>query len=83
MPGVASDPQGNLYVSSPHLRAVTQLRPDGSFVRNIAAGQLTNPGAIAADASGNLFVVDDGQLIVIPALPVGSHPAAPSAVGKG
>jgi hypothetical protein len=64
----ASDPQGNLEISSPGAHSVVQFSSTGQYLRSIAT-KLTAPGAVAVDSSGDIYVIDDSHLYKIPALP--------------
>ena len=64
-PGLASDRQGNLYLSNPAAKKITKFSRDGLFLANIGAGKLAGPEALTVDRKGNIFVVDKGRLKVI------------------
>lgn len=70
--GVAADRQGDLYRADPAKRALDKFGPDGKFQRTIDAGELTSPGTLAVSDNGDIFVVDNGRLMFIKALPSAS-----------
>ncbi|HEX5323090.1 MAG TPA: protein phosphatase 2C domain-containing protein [Capsulimonadaceae bacterium] len=76
--GIVADQQGDLYRSDPAKRSIDKYRPDGSFLRTIGAGELANPGALTVAVNGDIFVVDNGRLVIVRA-----RPTVPSAVPAG
>ncbi|MDH7481417.1 MAG: Stp1/IreP family PP2C-type Ser/Thr phosphatase [Armatimonadota bacterium] len=62
---IASDFQGNLYISNPVGKQIVKFAPDGLFLRTIGEGKLVAPEALAVDKDGNIFVIDSGRLKVI------------------
>jgi uncharacterized repeat protein (TIGR01451 family) len=65
--GVAVDLAGNVYVSS--VTSVEKLAPNG-MISTLAAG-FNQPGALAFDALGNLYVCDRGNRVVSKIAPSG------------
>jgi sugar lactone lactonase YvrE len=73
--GVAVDPSGNTYFSSPSLNAVFKANAAGLVTRVAGTGlpgysgdsgpalsaQLNNPQGVAVDASGNLYIADSSN----------------------
>jgi len=71
--GVALDGAGNLYIADYHNHRVRKVRVDGTILTVAGTGeagyggdaglatsaQLHNPGGIAVDASGNLYIADE------------------------
>ena len=82
--GLVSDAGGNIYFASNH--AVFKLDPSGVVTRVAGTsrpgysgdggpavrGQLNNPGYLALDASGNLFIVDYSNLRIRRVSPEGT-----------
>jgi hypothetical protein len=64
-PMLASDIQGNLYVSDPAGKKILKFGADGQFLANIGYGKLIAPEALAVDAKGTIYVVDAGRLKAI------------------
>ncbi|GEM_PF-1549226 len=70
--GVAVDGTGNLFVAQigPGIiptPSVNQYSPSGGLLNSYANGLLSNPGHLALDASGNLYVADGShnQIVVL------------------
>ena len=61
---LTTDAQGNLYASVGATRSIVKIPADGSARTTYASG-FTNPGAIAMDRKGNLFVNDAGKIVAI------------------
>jgi serine/threonine protein phosphatase PrpC len=55
----AADSQGNLYVSSRADHAIRKYTPTGTRVAEVGRDDLIAPGAVAVDAAGSIYVVDD------------------------
>lgn len=81
---IASDSAGNLYVIESRVEggpAVTKITPSGavSLLADTAAGGLVNPTRITTDASGTVYVVDQGHVKritqdgTVTTLPLGAH----------
>ncbi|HEY3328743.1 MAG TPA: protein phosphatase 2C domain-containing protein [Capsulimonadaceae bacterium] len=66
---IAVDAQGYIYLTTPASKLIRRTDPDGSNELAIARGQLTRPEALYVDASGNIYVIDDGRLEFIKASP--------------
>ena len=75
--GVAVDSDGNVYVADTGNNLIGKVAPDGTF--SVVAGggvtspldsglatqmQLSNPGGVAVDASGNLYIADTGNGLI-------------------
>jgi sugar lactone lactonase YvrE len=69
--GVAADAMGNVYVTDSHRNTIHQISPSGAITTvagtagvagnadgSGSAASFSQPGGIAADATGNLFVAD-------------------------
>jgi PPM family protein phosphatase len=63
----ATDPQGNLYVSSSVDKSITKFDRGGARLATIGKGSLKSPQAIAVDAKGDIRVIDSGILKVLKA----------------
>ena len=70
---IAWDPQGNIFVSDGYKNmSVAKFNKDGSWVKRIGKGNMAeqgsgpgefwNPHGIAADAKGNIYVADRGNV---------------------
>lgn len=64
--GVATGPQGSVYVVDNDNHNVQQFDGAGAFLRRwgsagAAAGQFTSPYGVAIDAAGNVYVADNGN----------------------
>ncbi len=62
-PGIAFDPQGNLYVANSQANTITKYSAGNGgslFVSGLANG-LNNPTGLAFDSAGNLFVANYGN----------------------
>ena len=68
---MATDPQGNFYVSDAEAKMVIKYRPNGDPLGLVAHSTLKKPQAIGAAADGTVYVVDSGRLLVLHA-----HPSA-------
>jgi len=66
---MASDPQGNLYVSDALAKTVTKYQPNGIALGLVSHLSLTNPQSIAAAADGTIYLVDGERLKVLHAKP--------------
>lgn len=62
---IATDAQGNLYISDAVTKRIAKFAPDGLFLRAIGEGKLIAPEALAVDKEGNIFIIDGGRLKVI------------------
>ncbi len=65
----AADPQGNLYVSFQADHVIRKYTPAGTRIGEIGKDSLIAPGAVALDAKGNIYVVDENVIKVLKALP--------------
>ncbi|SHN10595.1 gliding motility-associated C-terminal domain-containing protein [Mucilaginibacter sp. OK098] len=76
--GVVTDNAGNLYVSDANLNLIRKVTPDGT-VTTLAGGgngvpgnadgigtlaRFNNPGQLAIDAAGNIYVADSGNNLI-------------------
>jgi PPM family protein phosphatase len=68
---LASDSEGNLYVSDPVGRCIKKYSAGGIFLCKIADGELSGPEALAVGQNGDIFVIDGNRLKLIRAV---SHP---------
>jgi serine/threonine protein phosphatase PrpC len=59
-----TDLANNLYVSNASTGTLTQISTDGKVKRVIAHG-LTQPGSVAVNPNGDVYVVDGGELYVL------------------
>ena len=73
---LATDRQGNVYVSSTKKRTIEKRSPGGILLQTIDG--LTHPEAVAVDDAGNVYVVDDSLLTLCQA-----HPPYPSGAKPG
>ncbi|HLV79066.1 MAG TPA: SpoIIE family protein phosphatase, partial [Chthonomonadaceae bacterium] len=65
---MALDPSGNLYQTNPLTRSIEKYKPDGTRIAaNIGKGWLRAPAALQIDAFGNIYILDDHHLKMIPA----------------
>ena len=62
--GLAVAANGNLYVADQSNNAVDVFEPNGTFVSQFAAGDISGPNAIALDDSGHLYVAQNGSGLV-------------------
>lgn len=76
--GIAADRQGDIYRSNSGKKTIAKFGPNGAFLRTIDSGELAGPGALAVADDGDIFVIDDGRLTLIKALPA----PAPTAGAK-
>ena len=60
---VATDVQGNCYVSSTVQRTIEKYSPEGQKLYTVRG--LQRPEAIAVDEDGNLYVVDFNQIKIL------------------
>ena len=84
--GTTVDPLGNVYVADSGSGQVYRLQaPLSSGIQQLVAVGYSNPSALAADASGSLFVVDQGAATVlrIPYVSGALDPNAAIEVGFG
>jgi YD repeat-containing protein len=61
--GLATDPEGNVWVADSFNNRIQEFTAEGEFVRKFGAmgsgnGQLNRPGGIAIDPEGNVWVAD-------------------------
>jgi sugar lactone lactonase YvrE len=61
--GVATDAQGNLYITATGTHQVFVYSPDGTLIRTLGGfgnepGRLYEPRGVAVDAAGNIYVAD-------------------------
>ena len=66
---LAVDKDRNVYYYSPLEKAIVKINVTGAQIKTIGKGTLTKPAAIAVDANGNVYVIDDGQLKMFRAIP--------------
>ena len=66
---LATDPDGDLYVSSPARRVIEKFDIEGRWLTRIGPEGLAAPRAIAVDEEGNVFVVDSGYILRASAYP--------------
>ena len=66
---VASDPQGNLYISDALAKTVTKYQPNGVALGLVSHLSLTNPQAVAAGSDGTIYLIDAERLKVLRATP--------------
>ena len=66
---VASDPQGNLYVSDALAKTVTKYQPNGVALGLVSHLALTNPQAVAVASDGTIYLIDSERLKVLRATP--------------
>jgi|GEM_PF-107790 Serine/threonine protein phosphatase len=64
---VATDLQGNLYLSYTARKVIEKRSPEGKLLAKITAG-LTRPEAVAVDEQGNIYVIDRNILKVLRAI---------------
>jgi sugar lactone lactonase YvrE len=63
--GAAFDPLGNLYITDSFSDQIRKVAPNGTISTLVGPGQfqLSNPGPIISDASGNLYVITSDSRI--------------------
>jgi protein phosphatase len=66
----AADSQGDLYESVSSPAQVRKFGPNGQFLRTIGQGMLTAPSAITIAPDGDVFVIDNGVLKRLRAVPL-------------
>jgi hypothetical protein len=87
--GAAVDPNGNVYVADTVNHTIREMRPVGTnwVVTTLAglagslgsadgtgsAARFNNPGGVAVDSSGNLYVADAGNSTIREITPVGTN----------
>ncbi len=69
-PTVAMDRQGNVYICEPANRRIAKYGADGVFLCGIGENELAEPQALVVDDTGDLYVIDDGRLKFMKAIPV-------------
>lgn len=91
--GVATDSAGNVYVADTGAHMIRKITPAGvaSIIAGNGFGGATNgnglnasfkyPGAIAVDASGNLYVADSGNYLIRKITPTGDVTTLAGSVG--
>ena len=76
--GLASDPQGNLFIADLNNNRIRKVSADGTMTTVVGDGtngyatdgqlatatSISNPAAVALDVAGNLYVADSGHNIV-------------------
>ena len=79
--GLAADPSGNIYVADTgnnrvveemYISGVTYDTPAGYAPQLVVASGLSAPQAVAADASGNIYIADTGNNRILLENPAGS-----------
>ena len=61
--GLAVDSIGDVYVTDAENDVVDVFAPDGSFVRQLGAGSLSEPKWVAVAADGHVYVTNDSGLL--------------------
>lgn len=61
----ALDAEGNTYVADAVQHTLRQYKPDGTLIRSLAPGLLTQPEALAVAPNGTIYVVDAQRLKAI------------------
>jgi NHL repeat len=59
--GVAVASNGDVYVADQSNNVVDLFEPNGTFVSQLAAGQISGPNLIATDPSGDLYVANNAN----------------------
>ena len=59
--GVAVTSVGDLYVADQSNNVVDLFESNGTFISQLAAGDIAGPNLIAVDSSGNLYVAQNGS----------------------
>ncbi len=77
--GIAVDSQDNVWATDPSGGRIQKFSPDGTFLAKFGSagsgpGQFGSPTDVAADANGNVFVVDEANSRIVK---LGEKPAAP------
>ncbi|MCL5283769.1 MAG: Stp1/IreP family PP2C-type Ser/Thr phosphatase [Armatimonadetes bacterium] len=62
---VGFEPDGSLIVKDPRSGGLERISRSGKPLASIAAGQITQPTAIAVDSKGDIFVIDNQKLKLI------------------
>ena len=62
--GVAVASNGDIYVADQSNNVVDLFEANGTFVSQLAAGQISGPNVIALDASDNIYVAQNGSGLV-------------------
>jgi sugar lactone lactonase YvrE len=78
---VASDVQGNVYVSHTLRRVVEKYSPKGQRLATIKG--FVRPEAIVVDEDGNVYVVDFNQVKIVRAAVQRSRRASPARKNSG
>ncbi|HEY1682140.1 MAG TPA: hypothetical protein VGF98_10925 [Candidatus Tumulicola sp.] len=78
----AFDPAGNLYVAvAGENGAVEEFAPNAEYATRTLTDGIVNPYALAFDASGNAYVLNQGKVTVFP--PTGTEPIRSITQGVG
>ena len=62
--GVAVDSTGKLYVADSENDVIDEFSTSGAYVGQIASPEILNPGTIAVDSSGDVYVTNFTQSVV-------------------
>jgi sugar lactone lactonase YvrE len=59
--GLATDPQGNLYISDAGDNSIKEWMPANSNLLTLVSIGLSSPSGVAVDAAGNVYITDAGD----------------------
>jgi hypothetical protein len=72
--GVATDPEGNVYVDN--VSSVAEFAADGRFSQRFGEGHLEGAGALASDAGeGELLAAEQGKIVIFAPEAAGAPPS--------
>ncbi len=67
---MATDTRGYVYLTTPAVKMIRRVTPDGTIQRPIAQDLLDKPEALYIAKDGSIYVIDDGRLHYIKATPI-------------
>jgi hypothetical protein len=75
--GLGVDAHGNLYVGDTSNGVIDEFEPDGTFLRQLGAGDLSNVQQIAVDAAGDVFVANSSGAVELEPSGTCAHSCSP------